>query len=135
LSLQPLPELPVLNLDRMRMSQALGNVLHNALQHTEVDDRVTVATTTEMDRCVGISVIDDGVGIDAADLPHIFHRFYRATPILPGAQSRSRVTGGTGLGLTIAHSIIVAHNGTLAVTSDGLGLGTTVRFDLRCPAS
>ena len=45
LSLQLLPELPVLNLDRMRMSQALGNVIHNALQHTEAGGRVTVAAT------------------------------------------------------------------------------------------
>jgi signal transduction histidine kinase len=124
LSLQPLPELPMLNLDRMRMSQALGNVVYNALQHTGVGGRVTVVATMEMGRRVGISVTDDGVGIDAADLPHIFSRFYRTD------QSRSRVTGGAGLGLAIARAIIEAHNGTIAVTSDGIGLGTTVRFDL-----
>ena len=120
-----LPELPVLNLDRMRMSQALGNVIHNALQHTEAGGRVTVAATMEKGG-VGISVVDDGAGIDAADLPHIFNRLYRAD------QSRNRRTGGMGLGLTIARAIIEAHNGTVAVTSNGLGQGTTVRFHLNC---
>ncbi len=124
LSLQMLPELPVLNLDRMRMSQALGNVIHNALQHTEAGGRVTVAATLEKDGSVGISITDDGAGIDAADLPHIFNRLYRAD------QSRNRRTGGMGLGLTIARAIIEAHNGTIAVTSNGLGQGTTVRFEL-----
>ena len=124
LSLQSLPELPLLHLDRTRMSQAFGNVVQNALQHTEVGGRVTVAATMEMGRVVRISVTDDGAGIDAADLPHIFDRFYRAD------QSRSRVTGGTGLGLAIARAIIEAHNGAIKVASDGLGQGTTVRFDL-----
>lgn len=124
LSLQPLPELPMLNLDRMRMSQVLGIVIHNALQHTEAGGRVTVAATMEMGRGVGISVTDDGVGIDSADLPHIFDRLYRTD------QSRSRGIYGTGLGLAIARSIIEAHNGTIVVTSDGIGRGSTVRFDL-----
>lgn len=126
LSLQPLPELPTLNLDQMRMSQALGNVIRNALQHTfaAAGGRVTVAATIEMGNWVGISVTDDGVGIDAADLPHIFSRFYRTD------HSRSRGTGGSGLGLAIARAIIEAHHGKIAVTSDGLGQGTTVRFDL-----
>ncbi len=127
LSLQTLPELPALNLDRMRMSQALGNVIHNALQHTEAGGRVTVAATMEAGGGVGVSVTDDGAGIAPADLPHIFNRLYRAD------QSRSRRTGGMGLGLTIARAIIEAHNGTIAVTSSGFGQGTTVRFDLPLP--
>ena len=124
LSLQLLPELPVLNLDRIRMSQTLGNVIHNALQHSEAGGRVTVAASMEKGGGVGISVTDNGAGIDSADLPHIFNRLYRAD------QSRNRRTGGMGLGLTIARAIIEAHNGTIAVTSNGLGQGTTVRFDL-----
>jgi len=127
LSLQTPPGLPVLNLDRMRMSQALGNVIHNALQHTEAGGRVMVAATIEEGGTMGISVTDDGAGIDAADLPHIFNRLYRAD------QSRNRRTGGMGLGLTIARAIIEAHNGIVAVTSNGLGQGTTVRFALPLP--
>ena len=124
LLLEPLPELPMLNLDRMRMSQAIGNIVHNALQHTEADGSVTVAVSQYAGRTVEISVTDDGVGIDSADLPHVFNRFYRTD------QSRSRVTGGTGLGLAIARAIIEAHNGTIAITSDGLDQGATVRFNL-----
>ena len=72
---------------------------------------------------------DDGAGIDPVDLPYIFNRFYRTD------QSRSRSAGGTGLGLAIARSIVEAHNGTIDVTSDGLGKGTTVRFRLMTPSS
>ncbi len=124
LSLQSLPELPLLNLDRMRMSQALGNVIHNALQHTEAGGQVRVAAARQQGGRVEISVTDDGTGIDSNDLPHVFNRLYRAD------RSRSRGTGGMGLGLTIARAIVEAHNGTIAVTSKGLGQGTSVRFDL-----
>lgn len=134
LSLQPLPTLPtlpILNLDKMRMSQALGNLLHNALQHTEAkaDGHVTVAATlgssaTKSGKIAIITVTDNGVGIDSADLPHIFDRFYRTD------HSRNRRTGGRGLGLAISRSIIEAHNGTIAIASNGLGQGTTVRFEL-----
>ena len=127
LSLQSLPELPMLDLDRMRMSQALGNVIHNAFQHTEAGGRVSVAVARHRGGRVEISVTDDGTGIDATDLPHIFDRLYRAD------QSRSRGTGGMGLGLTIARAIVEAHKGTVAVASKGLGQGTTVRFDLPLP--
>ena len=71
-----------------------------------------------------ISVTDDGVGIDSSDLPHIFNRFYRTD------QSRARGTGGSGLGLANVRAIIKGHKGKIAVTSDGLGQGTTVWFDL-----
>ena len=124
LSLEPLPALPVLELDPMRMSQALGNVVHNALQHVEAGGRVTVAASEETGGGVVITVTDDGMGIDPADLPQLFDRFYRTD------QSRSRGTGGRGLGLAIARAIVEAHQGTIAVTSDGPGQGTTVRFDL-----
>ena len=124
LSLELLPALPVLELDPMRMSQVLGNVVHNALQHVEAGGRVTVAASEETGGGVVITVTDDGMGIDPADLPQLFDRFYHTD------QSRSRGTGGRGLGLAIARAIVEAHQGTIAVTSDGPGQGTTVRFDL-----
>ena len=86
-----------------------------------------VAAGVEPDGQVAITVSDDGAGIDAADLPHLFDRLYRAD------QSRTRATRatrGTGLGLAIARAILTAHAGTIAVTSDGPGKGTTVRFSL-----
>ena len=124
LSLQLPPDLPNLNLDPMRMSQALGNVIDNALRHTQADGHVEVAATIEEGRQLTISVTDDGAGISSADLPNIVDRFYRAD------QSRSRRTGGTGLGLAITRAIVQAHNGTISVSSDGLGHGTTVRIAL-----
>jgi two-component system OmpR family sensor kinase/two-component system sensor histidine kinase BaeS len=116
--------LPPLDLDKIRMSQALGNVIRNALQHTEAGGRIIISAAPEDSEGVSIVVVDDGVGIDAADLPHVFERFYRTD------QSRSHGTGGAGLGLAIARSIVEAHKGSVTVTSDGLGQGTTVRFDL-----
>lgn len=110
------------------MSQALGNVVRNALQHTEAGGRVTVAAGFEPPGQVVITVADDGAGIAAADLPHLFDRLYRAD------RSRSRDTGGSGLGLAIARAIVTAHSGTITVSSDGPGRGTTVRFSLPGPA-
>ncbi|MBV7331186.1 ATP-binding protein [Chloroflexi bacterium TSY] len=132
LSLQPLPNLPMLTVDKTRLSQALGNVFRNALQHTNSDGQITIAATlgTKPDAENGTVVIiinDDGAGIDVADLPHIFDRFYRTD------KSRSRKSGGMGLGLAITRKIIEGHDGTISVSSDGPGQGTTVRLEL--PAS
>ena len=124
LSLQLPPDLPNFNLDPMRMSQALGNVIDNALRHTQADGRVEVAATIEAGRQLTILVTDDGAGISSADLPHVVDRFYRAD------RSRSRRTGGAGLGLAITRAVVEAHGGTVSVSSDGLGRGTTVRIDL-----
>ena len=124
LLLQPLTDLPILDLDKIRMSQAISNVIQNALQHTAEGGQIIVTTTVEMDKCVEISVADNGAGIDTADLPYIVERFYRTD------QSRSRCTGGRGLGLAIVRTIVEAHRGTVTITSDGLGQGTTVRFAL-----
>jgi len=124
LSLQLPPDPPAFNLDPMRMSQALGNVLDNALRHTQAGGQVEVAATIEEGHQLTISVTDDGAGIGPADLPHVVDRFYRAD------RSRSRRTGGAGLGLAITRAIVAAHGGTASVSSDGLGRGTTVRFDL-----
>ena len=71
-----------------------------------------------------IEIWNDGASIDPQDLPHVFDRFYR------GDKSRSRTTGGAGLGLAIAKAIVEAHDGTLTVES-GADLGT--RFNLTLP--
>ena len=61
----------------MRMSQALGNVMSNAIGCTEAGGNVVIGAGPEGDNSLAISVTDDGIGIDAADLPHVFERFYR----------------------------------------------------------
>ena len=124
LSLQVTGELPDLAMDRMRMSQALGNVLSNALRCTDAGGSVVVHAEQGGDQALVISVVDDGIGIDAADLPHVFERFYRTD------QSRSRGIGGSGLGLAITRAIVEAHGGTVVAASDGLGKGVTVTMRL-----
>ena len=124
LSLEVADVLPDVHLDRMRMSQALGNVIGNAIRCSEDGGSIVIRVGLEGDDKLSISVTDDGIGIDAADLPHIFDRFYRTD------QSRNRGLGGTGLGLAIARAIVEAHRGTIAVVSGGPGQGVAVSIRL-----
>ena len=124
LSMEAPGDLPVVDFDRMRMSQALGNVVSNAINYTEAGGSVMLRAGLEGEELLVISVTDDGIGIEAADLPHVFDRFYRTE------QSRSRGMGGTGLGLAIARAIVDAHGGSIAVASDGPGQGVTVTVRL-----
>ena len=124
ISLHAAEQLPDIDLDRMRMSQALGNVISNALSSTESGGNIAISAEMEGADALAISIVDDGIGIDAADLPHVFDRFYRTD------QSRSRTIEGTGLGLAITRAIVEAHGGTISVASDGLGQGAKVIFRL-----
>ena len=117
-------DLPDMDLDRMRMSQALGNVLSNAIHCTAPGGHIVLRAGLERDEALAISIIDDGIGIHASDLPHVFDRFYRTD------QSRSRGIGSTGLGLAITRAIVEAHGGTIAIASDGPGQGVTVTIRL-----
>jgi two-component system sensor histidine kinase BaeS len=121
LHLSPPDQMPVVSGDRNRLIQVLQNLLANGLRHahSRVDLRLWQDGETA---CVEIA--DDGDGIAAEHLPYIFDRFYRTDP------SRSRGLGGTGLGLAIAKAIVEAHAGTITATSDSLGQGTTLRFEL-----
>ncbi len=124
MSLDLAPDLPDVDLDRMRMSQALGNVIGNAIHCTEAGGSVLLKARQESDEALVISITDDGIGIDDADIPHVFDRFYRTN------QARSRGIGGTGLGLAITRAIIEAHGGTATVASGGPGRGATVNIRL-----
>ncbi len=120
LSLHASDNLPDIDLDLMRMSQAFGNVVSNAIRCTEANGSIVISAGLESDEALTVSITDDGIGIDTADLPHVFDRFYRTD------QSRSRGIDGTGLGLAITRAIVEAHGGTVGVASDGLGRGATV---------
>ncbi len=124
LSQQISSDIPNVQLDRERMSQALGNVLSNAIDCTESGGKIVLRAGLERSETLAISVADDGIGIHPTDLPHVFDRFYRTE------QSRERGIAGTGLGLAIAQAIVKAHGGTIAVASAGLGQGTTVTIRL-----
>lgn len=120
--------LPTLLGDNQRIAQVLSNLLSNALRHTPAGGtiEVTVSSTQDLsgfpkpgrsDSSPGLllSVQDSGPGIEPADLPHIFDRFYRGDP------SRSRGTGGSGLGLTIARQLVEAHDGRIWAESPPRG--------------
>ncbi|MFJ3671002.1 sensor histidine kinase [Streptomyces sp. NPDC090106] len=114
---------PSLDADPVRMRQALGNLVSNALRHTPAAGSVTLTARAEGDAVV-LAVSDTGSGIDAADLPHVFDRFWRAE------KSRSRRTGGSGLGLSIVRHLVAAHGGTADAASEP-GAGSV--FTLRVP--
>ncbi len=106
--------------DKDMLAQVLTNLLSNALKYTPAGGSVTISAVSDADQ-VQITVADTGIGISQADLPFIFERFYRAD------QSRSRITGGSGIGLTIAKSLVEAHHGSLSVRSEpGVGSQFTI---------
>jgi two-component system sensor histidine kinase SenX3 len=102
---------------------ALGNLVENAVVHSDAHSRVAVGVRRRGD-VVEISVTDQGVGIPKAELDRIFERFYRGDP------ARSRTTGGTGLGLSIVKHVAASHGGDVSVWSVR-GSGST--FTLRLP--
>jgi two-component system, OmpR family, sensor kinase len=106
--------------DELRVRQAVANLLANARAHTPRGTSIAVAlATTGDDRTVEVS--DDGPGIAADDLPHLFERFYRVDA------SRARRSGGSGLGLAIVQAIAEAHGGSVRVTSvEGDGAAFTI---------
>ncbi|WP_328869079.1 HAMP domain-containing histidine kinase [Streptomyces sp. NBC_00287] len=114
---------PWLDADPVRMRQALGNLVSNALRHTPSGGTVTLAARRDGDDVV-LDVIDTGTGIAPEDLPHVFDRFWRAE------KSRSRRTGGSGLGLPIVRHLLAAHGGTAEARSQP---GTGSVFTLRLP--
>jgi len=112
--------LPLVNIDAHRISQVLRNILENAVDHTTQGDSITVSAE-QQGSWVQISVIDTGEGIPVEHLPNIFERFYRVD------RSRTRATGGRGLGLTIAKYLVEAHAGKIEVRSE-LGKGSHFTF-------
>ena len=123
LTLTTQPGLPPAEIDGARISQVISNLLENAITHTPQDGSVTVLAQAEAGQ-VEVTVVDSGPGIAPEDLPRLFDRFYRGDP------SRSRSTGGTGLGLTIARRLVEAHDGSIDVHSV---VGEGSRFTVRLP--
>ena len=111
-----------LSADPVRLRQALGNLVANAVRYTPPGGEVVVKLFQEGETAV-LEVVDTGTGIAPDDVPHVFDRFWRAD------KSRSRRTGGSGLGLAITRHLVEAHGGTVSVTST-LGQGSTFRISL-----
>ena len=111
--------------NRLMLQRALGNLLSNAIRHTEPGETVRVEIGTSNDGNVSIVVENPGAGIPPEHIPRLFDRFYRIDP------SRPRDGSGAGLGLAIVKSIVEAHGGTIEVVSTA---GRT-RFQILLPST
>lgn len=111
LSLDVAETLPLIWADAVRVTQMLDNLVVNAINYTPAGGRVMVSARGKADK-VEICVADNGIGIAASDLSHIFDYFYRADP------SRNKASGGTGLGLAIVRQLAAAHGGSVQAESE-----------------
>ena len=120
LDVQAASDLPLMEVDPLRIREVLTNLISNALRHTPEGGRVTVAGSSTSESVV-LSVSDTGSGIPATELPKIFDRFYKG-----------RASRGSGLGLTIARNLVVAHGGEIHADSvEGRGTVISIRLPLR----
>jgi heavy metal sensor kinase len=110
--------------DETRLRQVVVNLLDNAIKYTRDGGHIEFLAGRRGNRA-WLQVSDDGIGIPADALPHVFERFYRAD------KARSRASGGAGLGLSIVKAICSAHSGEISVVStEGRGTTFTVEFPL-----
>jgi two-component system sensor histidine kinase KdpD len=121
-------DLPLVHADATLAEQALGNVVNNAIQHTAPNSHVTIDAVTTPSS-VELRISDDGAGIDATALPHLFERFTRSATADAASTNRGQ---GTGLGLAIAKGIMEAHGGAIRAESP-VANGRGARFILRFP--
>src|SRR5690606_32468998 len=119
----------VASVDADMIIQVLVNLIDNAVKNTPAGGTITVSASLSTDGAANsharIAVSDNGIGIPAEHLPHIFERFYRVDT------GRARSRGGTGLGLAICEAIAHAHNGTItAASTEGQGSTFTLTLPL-----
>jgi len=122
LTIQSPPRLPRIPADRARIKQVFINLLDNAVKYCPEGSKVQVRLSTDAEDMV-VEVADNGPGIPAEDLPHIFEKMYRVE------KEGTRAVEGSGLGLSIVKRIVELHNGQIAVES-AVGAGTTFRVRL-----
>lgn len=122
LTFVPNGNLPEITADKERIEQVFINVISNAIKYTPDGGKIELsASACKLGKAAGVEVRikDNGIGIPAEDIPHLFERFYRVE------KSRTSETGGTGLGLAIAKEIVDAHGGEIRIESV-MGAGTCV---------
>ncbi len=124
--------LPLIDVDFERMNQVMSNLVDNALKHTASGGLIVLSAkhleVEKKDRKIKIEMIelaveDNGNGIQPADLPHIFDRFYR------GSKTSPRIQDGSGLGLAISRALIELHGGSINAESE-IGKGTRISIHL-----
>ncbi len=122
ISLEATTGLLCANLDPQRTEQVISNLIGNALRYTPEGGSIWITVEAEA-AGVRLSVLDNGPGLPAGDLPHVFDRFWR------GEKSRSRASGGAGLGLAIAKQLVEAQGGSIGARNrEGGGLEMMVTF-------
>lgn len=121
LDMEPVGEIPDINVDEGRMLQVMKNLVENALRYTPTGGRITF-NAVKNDQAVELTVCDNGAGIEAEDLPFVFERFYQAD------KTRGANRGKMGLGLAICKALVLSQNGKIAAESDGKDKGTTIRI-------
>ncbi|TFB25015.1 HAMP domain-containing histidine kinase [Filobacillus milosensis] len=109
--------------DPSRLQQVLINVLDNAKKHSYENSVITLKVKEDLQH-INIIVDDEGEGIPKEEIPYLFNRLYRVE------KSRSRLSGGSGIGLTIAKEIVESHGGVIHIDSE-IGVGTTVTIALK----
>ena len=120
LAAEPLP----LDVDPVRLAQVTANLLTNAAKYTDRGGRIELSGHRDGNEVV-LSIVDNGIGLDAALLPRIFDLFVQAD------HTAARSQGGLGIGLTLVKNLVEAHGGSVAAHSDGLGRGSA--FVVRLP--
>ncbi|MBU0973948.1 MAG: HAMP domain-containing protein [Proteobacteria bacterium] len=112
-------------MDVLWMGRAINNLVSNAIRYTPLNGEINITANSGTD-VVTVCISDSGEGILPEDIPHVFERFYR------GDKSRSRVSGGAGLGLAIAKGVVEAHKGEISVQSERLrGTAFTITLPRR----
>jgi two-component system sensor histidine kinase BaeS len=124
LDLDPEPGILKANIDSVRFSQVLTNIIDNAVQYIPENGKIVITTRQKLND-IEIIIQDNGPGVKPEEAFQLFDRFYRADP------SRSREDGGSGLGLAIAKSIIEMHKGRIYAESDqGNGLKVIIELPI-----
>jgi len=122
-------DLPVLSADPQRISQVLGNLLDNAIRHSQEGGSITIRASRKED-AVQVDVMDRGTGLSPEELSLVFERFYR------GDKARARATGGAGLGLAIVKQLVEAHGGRVwAESTEGQGATFSFTLPIQRPAA
>jgi PAS domain S-box-containing protein len=119
-------DVPPVHGDRVRLAQCIGNLLSNASKYSDAGTIISLSTRREADWAV-LEIRDQGCGIDAAFLPHVFDLFAQS------GRSLDRSLGGLGIGLSVCRKLIELHGGRVEATSEGTGRGSV--FSLRLPAA
>jgi signal transduction histidine kinase len=120
IDISALPDSVILDLDEERIKTVLKNILENAFKYSLPDSRAIKIKVDEKEQSADLFITDDGIGVPEEHIPYLFEPFYRTD------KSRSKDTGGYGLGLSLCKKIIEAHNGEIKISNNRNSRGVTI---------